>query len=91
MTNSDEGVLFSRSIQPEDYKKSVEGIFGPFAEEALNVYPGNTVDEAFHGNADAFRDIGFAWPSFSWVRLQAKTGKSPAYAAFLAQPSTMSF
>ena len=29
MTNSDEGVLFSRSIQPEDYKKSVEGIFGP--------------------------------------------------------------
>ncbi|MBR5083733.1 MAG: carboxylesterase family protein [Prevotella sp.] len=91
MTNSDEGALFSRSIKPEDYKKAAAGMFGSFAEEALKVYPGNTEDEAFRGNADAFRDLGFAWPSYSWVRLQAKTGKSPAYAAFLAQPSTVSF
>ena len=35
--------------------------------------------------------MGFAWPSFAWVSLQSKTGKSPAYAAYLAQPSTMSF
>ena len=67
------------------------GLFGPFADEALKFYPGNTVDEAFRGNADAFRDIGFAWPSYSWVRLQAQTGKSKAYAAFLAQPSAISF
>ena len=35
--------------------------------------------------------MGFAWPSFAWASLQAKTGKSAAYAAFLAQPSTLSF
>lgn len=91
MTNSDEGALFSGNIKPEDYQKSARGIFGPFADEALRLYPGNTVDEAFRGNGDAFRDLGFAWPSFAWVSLQAKTGKSPAYAAFLAQPSTLSF
>jgi para-nitrobenzyl esterase len=91
MTNSDEGALFSYSIQPEDYQKSVRALFGPFADEALKVYPGNTVDEAYQGNGDAFRDMGFAWPSYAWVSLQAKTGKSPAYAAFLAQPSTRSF
>lgn len=91
MTNSDEGALFSRSIQPEDYQKSVRALFGPFADEALKVYPGNTVDEAYQGNGDAFRDMGFAWPSYAWVSLQTKTGKSPAYAAFLAQPSTRSF
>ena len=48
-------------------------------------------DEAWHGNGDAFRDLGFAWPSYAWVSLQTKTGKSPVYAAFLAQPSTRSF
>jgi para-nitrobenzyl esterase len=35
--------------------------------------------------------MGFAWPSFAWVTLQSKTGKSPVYAAYLAQPSKMSF
>ena len=66
-------------------------VFGDMADEALKVYPGNTDDEAWHGNGDAFRDLGFAWPSYAWVSLQTKTGKSPAYAAYLAQPSTMSF
>ena len=92
MTNSDEGALFSPgNIKPEDYQKSIENIFGSFAEEAKKVYPGNTADEAWHGFGDAFRDMGFAWPSYAWVSLQAKTGKSPAYAAYLAQPSTRSF
>ncbi len=91
MTNSDEGVLFTRSIQPEDFKKTAQAIFGPMADEALRVYPANTPDEAFHASGDMFRDMGFAWPSFAWVSLQSKTGKQPAYAAFLAQPSTRSF
>ena len=92
MTNSDEGALFSPgNIKAEDYRKTVASIFGDFADEALKVYPGNTEDEAWHGFGDAFRDMGFAWPSYAWVSLQAKTGKSAAYAAYLAQPSTRSF
>ena len=90
MTNSDEGALFTPgNIKAENYQKSARGIFGNMADEALKVYPGNTDDEAFHGNGDAFRDLGFAWPSYAWVSLQSKTGKSPAYAAYLAQPSKM--
>ena len=92
MTNSDEGALFAPgNIKAEDYKKTVGQIFGSWADEALKVYPGNTEDDAWHGFGDAFRDMGFAWPSYAWVSLQAKTGKSAAYAAFLAQPSTVSF
>jgi para-nitrobenzyl esterase len=75
----------------ENYKKSVDAIFGSYAEEALKYYPGTTDDEAWHGFGDAFRDMGFAWPSYAWVNLQTKTGKSPAYAAYLAQPSERSF
>ena len=92
MTNSDEGALFTPgNIKAEDYQKSAKRIFGSYADEALKVYPGNTDEEAWHGNGDAFRDMGFAWPSYAWVSLQAKTGKSPAYAAYLAQPSKRSF
>ncbi len=91
MTNSDEGVLFTGPTTADNYRKSAEQIFGPFAEEALRLYPGNTDEEAYFSSGDTFRDMGFAWPSFAWASLQSKTGKSPAYAAYLAQPSTMSF
>ncbi len=92
MTNSDEGALFSPGkMTAENYQKSISSMFGDWADEALKYYPGNTDDEAWHGFGDAFRDMGFAWPSYVWVSLQAKTGKSPAYAAYLAQPSTRSF
>ena len=92
MTNSDEGALFTPgNITAEGYQKQARMMFGDWADEALKVYPGNTDDEAWHGNADFFRDMGFAWPSYAWVSLQAKTGKSAAYAAYLNQPSTVSF
>jgi len=91
MTNSDEGCLFSRETKPEDFQKAAKGIFGEMADEALKLYPANTVEEATFANGDIFRDMGFAWPSFAWLNLQAQTGKSPAYAAFLAQPSEVSF
>ena len=91
MTNSDEGVLFTGPVTAENYRKSVENVFGSFAGEALRLYPGNTDEEAYFSNGDTFRDMGFAWPSFAWASLQSKTGKSPVYAAYLAQPSTLSF
>ena len=91
MTNSDEGCLFSRETKPEDFQKAAKGIFGEMADEALKLYPANTIEEATFANGNIFRDMGFAWPSFAWLNLQAQTGKSPAYAAFLAQPSEVSF
>jgi para-nitrobenzyl esterase len=90
MTNSDEGVLFTGNVEPADYEKTVRGIFGEMADEALKVYPGRTKEEAYFSYGDAFRDMGFAWPSFAWVSLQAQTGKAPAYAAYLSQPSELS-
>ena len=91
MTNSDEGSLFTRDMKVEDYQKAAKQTFGEFYDEASRVYPANTDEEAYFANGDAFRDMGFAWPSYAWAKLQARTGKSPAYAAFLAQPSEVSF
>ena len=75
MTNSDEGALFAPGNMTAENFKK-------------NV---DAIFGSWHGFGDAFRDMGFAWPSYAWVSLQAKTGKSPAYAAFLAQPSKRSF
>lgn len=92
MTNSDEGALFSpANITVEDYQRQVRSIFGTWADRAFEAFPASTDDEAWHAFGDAFRDVGFAWPSFAWASLQAKTGKSGAYAAYLAQPSERSF
>jgi para-nitrobenzyl esterase len=97
MTNSDEGIMFSgaqgnnEGIDPEKFLKTAKDIFGDMTDEMLKVYPANTPREALYANCDAFRDMGFAWPSYAWVNLQSKTGKSPAYAAYLAQPSKRSF
>lgn len=91
MTNSDEGALFTPgNIKAENYQAQMKGMFGSWGDEALKVYPGSTDDEAWHGNADFFRDMAFAWPSYAWLKLQSKTGKSAAYAAYLDQPSTVS-
>ncbi len=91
MTNSDEGVLFSQRMDPEVYKNMGKAMFGDFFDEALKLYPANTSDEVFNAFGDVFRDLGFAWPSYAWAKLQNKTGKNPVYSAFLAQPSTRSF
>ena len=94
MTNSDEGIMFSGNgdgIDPAKFRETAESIFGKMTDEMLKYYPANTPREALYANSDAFRDMGFAWPSYAWVSLQAKTGKTPVYAAFLAQPSKRSF
>ena len=92
MTNSDEGALFTGpTMKTADFENAVRSTFGQFADEALKLYPGNTEEEAASANGDMFRDMGFAWPSFAWASLQTKTGKSAAYAAYLDQPSELSF
>ena len=90
MTNSDEGALFTHEMTTADYQKAVRSVFGEYADEALKYYPGNTDEEAYFGYGDAFRDMGFAWPSFAWASLQNKSGRSAAYAAYLSQPSARS-
>ncbi|MBR5060555.1 MAG: carboxylesterase family protein [Prevotella sp.] len=91
MTNSDEGAMFTHDMPAAEFQKTAHAVFGKFAEEALKLYPANNDEEAYFSNGDAFRDMGFAWPSFAWASLQAKTGKSPSYSAYLAQPSELTF
>ncbi|MCG6925922.1 MAG: carboxylesterase family protein, partial [Acidobacteria bacterium] len=71
--NSDEGLSFSREKTPEDHIANVKKRYGPFADDLLAAYP--VGDEGVPKTArDLMRDAAFGWHTWTWARLQARTG-----------------
>lgn len=82
--NSDEGASFSPPKTPEDYIKGVETRYGKFSKALLAAYPvgENSVPKTAR---DLARDAAFGWQTWSWARLQAKTGKSKVFYYYFDQ------
>lgn len=82
--NSDEGASFSPPKTPEDYIKGVKARYGRFAEDLIKAYPvgTNTVPKTAR---DLARDAAFGWQTWSWARLQAKTGKAKVFYYYFDQ------
>jgi len=82
--NSDEGAMFTRTKDPKEFISSVEMRYGPFAEKLLKAYPvsSNSVPKTAR---DLSRDAAFGWQTWSWARLQAKTGKSKVFFYYFDQ------
>ena len=82
--NSDEGASFSREKKPEEYIAGVKARYGKFADDLVKAYPAGetTVPKTAR---DLSRDAAFGWHTWSWARLQAKTGKSKAYYYYFDQ------
>ncbi len=78
-TNTDEGALFPQAANAKAYIEDVREAYGPFADKILNSYPANDNAQALRSGRDLFRDAAFVWPTWSWARLQSRTGKSPVY------------
>jgi para-nitrobenzyl esterase len=78
-TNSDEGSMFVRAIPTDQYLQYVVTHFGPVSDKILKLYPVDSLTGTYRPLADIFRDGVFAWPSWSWARLQTKTGKSKVF------------
>jgi len=83
-TNSDEGALFVATITAPAYLKSVHDGYGEYADKILAAYPGGSDTEALRSDRDLFRDTGFAWNTWTWARLQAKTGKGKAFVYYFS-------
>jgi len=47
--------------------------------EFLKLYPAGSDEEAMASHYASFRDFSFGWQMRTWVRMQAKTGKSKAF------------
>lgn len=82
--NSDEGASFTRTKDPKEFISSVETRYGKFAEDLLKAYPvgENSVPKTAR---DLSRDAAFGWQTWSWARLQAKTGKSKVFFYYFDQ------
>jgi para-nitrobenzyl esterase len=82
--NSDEGASFSPPRTPEDYIAAVKARYGPFADRLLSAYPtaATTVPKTAR---DLTRDAAFGWHTWTWARLQAKTGKSKVFYYYFDQ------
>ena len=87
MHNSDEGAVDYDSVSTEQYEQFFRQLPGNWADKAKALYPGATAEERLFSLRDITRDISFGWPAYAWATLQKKTGKSPAYVAYLAQKS----
>lgn len=82
--NSDEGASFSREKTPEEYIAGVRLRYGKFADELIKAYPAGetTVPKTAR---DLARDAAFGWHTWSWARLQSRTGKSKVYYYYFDQ------
>ncbi len=82
--NSDEGASFSREKDPEKHKENVHLRYGPYADSLLAAYPleDNIVTKTAR---DLARDAAFGWQTWSWARLQAKTGDAKVFYYYFDQ------
>ncbi len=82
--NSDEGASFSPGRTPEKYVNGVKFRYGKFADDLIKAYPvdSNSVPKTAR---DLARDAAFGWQTWSWARLQSKTGKSKVYYYYFDQ------
>ena len=79
-TNSDEGALFIQGdVTSAAFQGQIRGGYGEHANELLAVYPNANDAQALQGARDVFRDSLFAWPTWTWARLQSTKGKGAAY------------
>ena len=79
-TNSDEGALFVQGpVAPAQFEKQIRTQYDGSADALLAVYPHATPAEALQASRDVFRDTAFAWPTWTWAKLQTAKGSHPAY------------
>jgi len=82
--NSDEGLSFSREKTPAEYVDGTRKRYGKFADALLKAYPAGT-DTVPKTARDLMRDAAFGWQTWSWARLQARTGRSKVFYYYFDQ------
>ena len=83
--NSDEGLSFGPPRSVEQYVGGVNHRYGPFAEKLLKAYPAGDGNVMPKSTRDLMRDAAFGWHTWSWARLQARTGNSKVYLYYFDQ------
>ncbi len=83
--NSDEGLSFTRTDDPEAFRAGVRERYGKFAGFLLEAYPlsGSGIGKTAR---DLNRDAAFGWHTWTWANLQARTGTGNVYLYYFDNP-----
>jgi para-nitrobenzyl esterase len=68
--------------------ESVRQRYDRFADRLLDAYPGGETPTARKTARDLTRDTAFGWHTWSWARLQTKTGRSPVFLYYFDEHPT---
>ncbi len=80
--NADDGVSFGPAPKADAFRAQAKRNYGDLSDDFLKAYPGATDEEAAKSQHALNRDQMFASQGRTWVRLQAKTGKSKIFVYF---------
>ena len=93
--NSDEGALFVPATTAAAFQATVRSGYGEYADKILAAYPAGSDGEALRSARNLSRDSLFGWNTWSWARLQTRTGKGKVFAYYFshrpAYPDTPQF
>jgi para-nitrobenzyl esterase len=82
--NSDEAAYMFSAPTPEQHITGVKIRYGKFADSLLKAYP-VSVDRVDRSARNLNRDAAFGWHTWTWARLQARTGKSKVFFYYFDQ------
>jgi para-nitrobenzyl esterase len=61
------------------WKDKATSLFDDRADEFLDLYPGDTDEQALRSAIDYYGDTFIAFGTWKWIEAQSKTGDSPVY------------
>jgi para-nitrobenzyl esterase len=90
-TNSDEGALFAQpGVTSTSFQGQVKQGYDSKAGSILAAYPSSTDAEAATSSKNLFRDTAFAWPTWTWARLQSRVSKNPVFVYYFDHHTALS-
>lgn len=82
--NSDEGLSFTRENSSEKFIENVKNRYKKFSDTLLKAYPVEK-DRIPKSARDLNRDAAFGWHTWTWARLQSRTGNSKVFYYYFDQ------
>lgn len=73
------GILGRQELTRENYRKSIEKLYGNRAGEVLRLYPDSTKEEIIKSATDLASDRFIAYSTWKWIDLHSKTDGKPVY------------
>lgn len=77
--NRDEGSFLSMGMTVEKWKGMAAGLYKERSAEFLQLYPGDTEEQAMRSASDYGSDAFIAFSTWKWIEAHRKTGESPVY------------